>query len=83
MCGESSLAVGKSNKIDENTMKAIAKETYVNKPYSKQFISKYNLGSISSVRTIIKTLSEKGVLINHNGVHLSDWYFSQWLKTQL
>jgi len=69
--------------LQYQTVKAIAKETYVNKPYSIEFISKYNLGSISSVRTIIKTLSEKGILINHNGVHLSDWYFSEWLKTQL
>lgn len=64
-------------------IKAVAKETLVKKPYSNEFIIKYNLGPISSIRTAIKTLSDKGVLINHKGVHLTDWYFSLWLKTQL
>ena len=64
------------------TVKAFAKEIFVDKPFSNEFISKYNLGSVSSVRTAIKALSEKGVLINQNGVHLSDWYFSLWLKHQ-
>lgn len=69
--------------LQYQTIKAIAKETYVYKPYSMEFLSKYMLGSVSSIRTIIKTLSGKGIITNHNGVHLSDWYFSQWLKTQL
>ena len=64
------------------TVKAIAKETFVEKPFSNEFLSKYSLGSVSSVRTAIQSLSEKGVLINHNGVHLSDWFFSLWLKHQ-
>ena len=63
-------------------VKSIAKETFVEKPFSNEFISKYNLGPASSVRTAIKSLSEKGVLINHKGVHLSDWFFSLWLKYQ-
>ena len=64
-------------------VKAIAKETHVEKPYSNEFTTKYNLGSSSSIRTAIKNLSEKGILIQQNGVHLSDWYFSLWLKTQM
>lgn len=64
-------------------IKAVAKETHVEKPYSNEFIVRYNLGSISSIRTAIKTLTDKGLLINHNGIHLTDWYFSLWLKTQL
>lgn len=64
-------------------VKAIAKETRVEKPYSHKFITKYNLGSSSSIRTVIKNLSKKGILIQQNGVYLSDWYFSLWLKTQM
>lgn len=64
-------------------VKAVAKETHIEKPYAQEFILKYELGSVSSVRTAIKTLAEKGVLIQQNGVHLSDWYFTLWLKTQL
>ncbi len=64
-------------------VKAVAKETHIEKPYSNEFIQKYNLGPASSVRTAIKNLAEKGILIEQNGVHLTDWYFSLWLKTQM
>lgn len=64
-------------------VKAIAKENGVEQPYSNNFLQKYDLGSASSVRTAIEKLIEKGILIQKNGVCLSDWYFSLWLQKQM
>lgn len=64
-------------------LKAIAKETSVDKPYSNQFISKYQLGSSSSVKTVIDALLKRGMLTNNRTIYVTDWYFSLWLKNQL
>ena len=64
-------------------LKAIAKETTVAKPYSNQFISKYSLGSASSVKTSIETLLKRGMLTNKQFLRITDWYFSCWLSQQL
>jgi AAA+ ATPase superfamily predicted ATPase len=63
-------------------LKAVAKEFHVEKPYSIQFLSKYKLDSSSSARTAINALIEKGLLINLRGIHVTDWFFSLWLKQQ-
>jgi len=63
-------------------IKAVAKEFHVEKPYSIQFLSKYRLDSSSSARTAINALIEKGLLINMKGIHVTDWFFSLWLKQQ-
>jgi len=64
-------------------LKAVAKECFVDKPLSNSFISKYNLGSTSSVKTAIDTLVKKGLLTNSHGLRVTDWYFSLWLANQL
>jgi len=64
-------------------LKAIAKENVVEKPFSTSFINNYKLGSASSVRTVIKTLTKKGIIIDFKGLRVTDWFFSLWLKKQL
>lgn len=64
-------------------LKAIANEKTVEKPYAKDFIAKYKLGSASSVKTSVDILLKKGMLSLQNGLHVSDHYFSLWLAKQL
>jgi hypothetical protein len=64
-------------------LKAVAKEKIVDKPLSGNFISSYNLGSASSVKTAVETLANKGILTNSNGLRVTDWFFSLWLANQL
>ncbi len=64
-------------------LKAVAKEGTVEKPYSNAFINKYGLGSTSSVKTAIETLTKKGMLIFNPSLRVTDWYFSLWLSGQL
>lgn len=69
--------------LQYNILKAVAKEEAVEKPLSNSFIKKYKLGSASSVKSGIDTLVTKGMLIFNNGLRITDWYFSLWLKKQL
>lgn len=62
---------------------AVAKENEVEKPFSTSFLSKYKLGSPSSVRSAVNTLSEKGILVNNRGLRVNDWFFNLWLQKQL
>ena len=64
-------------------LKAVAKEKIVEKPFSNTFISMHNLGSTSSVKTAIEILLKKGLLINNQGLRVTDWFFSLWLARQL
>ncbi len=69
--------------LQYKVLKAIAKEDAVDKPFSNQFISRYQLGSASSVKTTIEALLKRGILTNNKNLYLTDWYFSLWLKNQL
>jgi AAA+ ATPase superfamily predicted ATPase len=60
---------------------ALASEKGVEMPTSGKFISKYDLTSPSSVKTSLKSLSEKEMIMNENGKWLVyDVFFSRWLE---
>lgn len=68
--------------IQKSVLLAIAAEyPVVPTLTSKDFISKYNLKTASSVQTAIKGLTDKGILNFHNGVRqVSDILLLLWLK---
>jgi hypothetical protein len=60
---------------------AVALEGNVNNPSSGEFISKYNLHAISSVRTAIKSLLDKEILYRENDYYIVyDVFFRRWLE---
>ncbi len=61
-------------------MEAIAQEGGVLKPTSKEFISKYNLGTPSSVGTAMNALFKKEMIFkDENLIKVYDIFFSLWL----
>ena len=70
-------------KLQFQLMRAIAKEDKVEKPYSERFIQKYKLGAASSVRSAIEVLIGKGMLMEDQGLRVTDRFFSLWLKKQI
>ena len=62
-------------------LKAIAKEKYVEKPNSVEFIQEYSLGAASSVSTALNSLIDKDLVVfDHSKYFLTDVFFSEWLK---
>ncbi len=62
-------------------LKALASEKGVEMPTSGKFINKYDLTSPSSVKTSLKSLTEKEMIMNENGKWLVyDVFFSRWLE---
>lgn len=62
-------------------LKALASEKGVEMPTSGKFINKYDLTSPSSVKTSLKSLTEKEMIMNENGRWLVyDVFFSRWLE---
>lgn len=62
-------------------IRAIAKINGVEQPSSHEFISKYNLGSSSTINDAIKSLMKKELIFRENNTyHVYDVYFSYWLK---
>lgn len=62
---------------------SVAKEGKVNKPMSKEFISKYSLGTPSSVKSGLNALLKKNLLYHeHSNYFVTDIYFSKWLEMQ-
>jgi uncharacterized protein len=62
-------------------LKALASEKGVEMPTSGKFIGKYDLTSPSSVKTSLKSLAEKEMIMNENGKWLVyDVFFSRWLE---
>jgi uncharacterized protein len=60
---------------------AVASENGVDMPTSGKFIKKYDLTSPSSVKTSLKSLSEKEMIMNENGKWLVyEVFFSRWLE---
>jgi len=65
-------------------IRAIAKANGVEQPSSHHFISKYNLGSSSTINDAIKSLMNKELIFKENNIyHVYDVYFSYWLKNFL
>ena len=62
-------------------LKALASEKGVKMPTSGKFINKYDLTSPSSVKTSLKSLTEKEMIMNENDKWLVyDVFFSRWLE---
>ena len=64
-----------------NLLKTIAKEGVVSQPNSKKIISKYGLGTPSSVSTALKALMQKEIIYKEKEYYkVYDVFFSKWLK---
>ncbi|MBW6460092.1 MAG: hypothetical protein K0B08_05915 [Bacteroidales bacterium] len=64
-------------------LKAIALEKQVKHPNSSGFIQKYGLGSASTVNSAIKTLIDKELVCEENGLYkLYDVFQSKWFRQQ-
>lgn len=62
-------------------LQAIAIENGIEKPMSGQFIRKYDLTSASSVKTSLKALSDKEMIVLENDRWMVyDVFFSRWLE---
>ena len=62
-------------------LKAIGKQDGVSQPSSKEFITKYKLGTTSTVSAAIKSLLNKELIFRENGTYqVYDVFFSLWLK---
>ena len=62
-------------------LKAIAKEGSVQQALSHSFINQYHLGATSTVRSAIKTLVEKELVLDVQGAYqIYDRFFALWLK---
>lgn len=62
-------------------LEAIAKESGVSRPTSKDFINKHKLGTPSSVKTAMTALINKEMVFQDDSLYLVyDVFFSQWLN---
>ena len=62
-------------------LRAIAKEGSIQQALSQSFISQYGLGATSTVRSAIKTLVEKELVLDTQGAYqVYDRFFALWLK---
>lgn len=62
-------------------LRAIANEESVRQAFSQAFIGKYHLGAVSTVRSAIKTLVEKELVLDVQGAYqVYDRFFALWLK---
>ncbi len=62
-------------------LQAIAKEECVYSPFAHEFISKYRLRAVSSVRTALKALTDKQLVYHKpEGYIVYDRFFGLWLK---
>jgi hypothetical protein len=60
---------------------AVAQEKRVTEPYGKTFISKYGLGSPSSVKTALAALEDKEMVMRDNGAYqVYDVFLSRFLE---
>ncbi len=66
--------------IQFSLLKAIAKEGFVARPNSGEFIQKYKLTQASSVNTSLKSLLNKEMIyLDEDGYKVYDMFFSKWL----
>ena len=62
-------------------LRAISREGNVQQAFSQSFISQYGLGATSTIRSAIKTLVEKELVLDAQGVYqVYDRFFALWLK---
>ena len=66
--------------IQARVLYAIASEVSIKEIQGKAFLTKYQLGAASTVKTAVKSLVEKELLIDNNGEYqLYDRFFGLWL----
>ena len=66
--------------IQTRVLYAIASEGSIKEIQGKAFLTKYQLGAASTVKTAVKSLVEKELLIDNNGEYqLYDRFFGLWL----
>ena len=66
--------------IQTRVLYAIASEGSIKEIQGKAFLTKYQLGAASTVKTSVKSLVEKELLIDNNGEYqLYDRFFGLWL----
>jgi len=59
---------------------AIAKERTVNQPYARDFIRKYNLPAVSTVRSALEQLIKKEIIMEERGTYsVYNRFFMLWL----
>ena len=70
-----------------NYLKAVAKEQTVEKPYSTQFLQKYNIGTSANSHRLLEALIDKELILANStidGVSYSVYnvFLSRWLEMQ-
>ena len=61
-------------------IRAIAKESCVKEVFGKDFISRYNIGSVSTIQSALSSLIDKELVYENNGEYsVYDRFFSLWL----
>ena len=66
--------------IQTRVLYAIASEGSIKEIQGKAFLTKYQLGAASTVKTSVKSLVEKELLLDNNGEYqLYDRFFGLWL----
>ena len=64
-------------------LRAIAKEKSVQQALGQSFISQHHLGATSSIRSALKTLVEKELVLDAQGAYqVYDRFFALWLQRQ-
>ena len=67
--------------VQAKLLRAVARERSVQQALSQSFISKYHLGATSTVRSAIKTLVEKELVLDTQGAYqVYDRFFALWLQ---
>ena len=63
---------------------AIAKEQHVKSPMAQDFIQKYQLPALSSIKTALKSLTDSQFIYQYNGGYIIyDRFFGMWLREKL
>lgn len=66
--------------IQAKVLYAIASEGTIKEIQGKSFLTKYQLGAASTVKTAVKSLAEKELLLDNNGEYqIYDRFFGLWL----
>ncbi|MFA7494539.1 MAG: ATP-binding protein [Proteiniphilum sp.] len=74
-------------KTQWKTLKAVASEEMVYKPYSQEFTKKYNLGSTSTLKRNLEALVDRAIIYHNLSVEepyyeVEDKFLMRWLQNQ-
>ena len=63
---------------------AIAKEVNVKSPMAQNFINKYNLPALSSIKAALASLADSQFIYRYNGGYIVyDRFFGMWLRERI